>query len=398
MVLVAVVVAVAVAVVVLTVSRRSETRAPTAASVPGAQIGGSAPGSLVSAEPMPGFARSLVGSSMRSARVLYRSGSGDTSAPTVVSAAVFSPRRTAPPGGWPVIAFAHATAGIDEPCAPSYSDTLKGQVGVLDAFIRLGYAVAMPDYQGLGAPGVHQYLDARTAGLNTVDAVRALRATFPDISTRWGAYGGSQGGGASWAVAELGTRRAPDLTLVGAVAISPAADVSGLVDKAQARTLTPDQGPTFQAVVESLARTHPDVDRDDFRRGDAARDWDVLSACAGPLLDRRDAAVADLSVADLAPRTTAAADTVRRVLDSWALPQGPSTTPLYVEYGGRDTFVDPRWTTAALARQCALGGSVTYRLDPDRGHGDVPTEQALEWLARRFAGTPATSTCPSPGR
>ncbi|MCK5756629.1 MAG: alpha/beta hydrolase, partial [Mycobacterium sp.] len=319
--------------------------------------------------------------------------SGDTGAGTVVSGSVFTPRTTAPVGGWPVIAFAHGTTGVDTPCAPSLSDTLSEQVDAVDAFIRLGFAVAMPDYQGLGAPGVHPYLDARTAGLNTIDAVRALRSTFPDVSARWGAYGGSQGGGTTWSAATSAAGRAPDLSLVGAVALAPAADVSGLVDKATARTLTREQRPAFQAVVESLARLHPDIDRDDFRRGAAATGWASLTACSGPLLDGREAVVDALRPGDLAPRTPAAAARVRGLLRDWALPQGPLVAPLYVEHGARDEYIDADWTSEAVARQCRDGGSVTYRIDPDRGHGDVPTDDALRWLGERFAGMPVTNSC-----
>ena len=35
---------------------------------------------------------------------------------------------------------------------------------------------------------------ARTAGLNMIDAVRALRFTFKNVSNRWMALGHSQGG------------------------------------------------------------------------------------------------------------------------------------------------------------------------------------------------------------
>ncbi|GAA1891304.1 lipase family protein [Williamsia serinedens] len=390
-----VVVVVVAAIVTGVVVTRGDDRTAAPSPYPFARIGGDTPGSLVSAEPMPDFTRSLVGSSMRSARVTYRSSSGDTDAPTVVSGAVFTPRTAAPAGGWPVIGFAHGTTGIDTACAPSLSPTLLQQVGAVDAFVRMGFAVAMPDYQGLGAPGVHAYLDARTAGLNTVDAVRALRATFPDISTRWAAYGGSQGGGATWAAATLASSRAPDLSLVGAVAIAPAGDVTGLVDKAVSGTLTSDQRPTFQAVVESLARLHPDVDRDDYRRGAAASGWDALTACSGPLLDTRDAVVRSLRPGDLTPATPTAADRVRTRLRAWALPQGALAAPLYIEHGAQDTFIDAAWTRSAVARQCAEGGSVTYRIDPDRGHGDVPTDAALRWLGERFTDVPSVTSCSS---
>ena len=215
-------------------------RAAAPQPVAGADLSGTGAGSLVSATTMPavkGLPRGV-----RAARVVYRSTNGDTNEPTEVSGSVFLPAGDPPPGGWPVVSFGHGTTGLDEPCAPSLSDTLLGMVTFVDAFAKRGFAVAFTDYQGLGNPGVHPYTDARTAGLNMIDAVRALRHTHPgEISDKWAAFGGSQGGGAAWAAAEQAGPYASDLNLVGAVALAPAADVSGLVTKAGEGTMTRDQ-------------------------------------------------------------------------------------------------------------------------------------------------------------
>ena len=143
--------------------------------VAGADLSGSGPGNLLSAMTMPGFAASREGKLVRGCRVIYRSTSGDTGQATQVSGSVFTPEGTAPTGGWPVIAFGHGTTGIDEPCAPSLSYSLLGVSTVVVGYANLGYAVALPDYQGLGAPGVHPYTDARTAGLEH-DRLRARAA------------------------------------------------------------------------------------------------------------------------------------------------------------------------------------------------------------------------------
>ena len=180
-----------------------------------ADLSGTGPGSLVSAMTMPEVSRQSPQYRMNIARVVYRSTSGDGQA-TEVSGSVFVPRGDPPDGGWPVVAFGHGTTGIDEPCAPSLSKSLLGYTEAVGTLVSKGYAVALADYQGLGMPGVHPYTDSRTAGLNMIDSVRALRATFPDVSNRWGAFGGSQGGGC-----RLGGRRAsahdyaPELNLLG---------------------------------------------------------------------------------------------------------------------------------------------------------------------------------------
>jgi dienelactone hydrolase len=360
--------------------------------IPGADLSGSGPGSLVSAMTMPDFMRKTNAREMHAARVVYRSTSGDGH-PTVVSGSVFTPGIDPPEGGWPVVSFGHGTTGMNEPCAPSLSDSLLGYEQVVVALINAGYAVALADYQGLGMPGVHPYGDSRTAGLNMIDAVRALRATFRDVSKRWGAYGASQGGGAAWAADEQAGTYAPELELVGAVAISPPPDMTGLVDEAQHGALTNDQELVVLKIVESLARLHPDFNRDEYRRGAAARSWDVLLACAGPDMQLRTEAIKTVEPRDFASSTPEAADRLRNYLARWALPQQRLSAPLYVWYGGTDTFIDASWTAEAIQRACRLGGTVVVEFEKDKGHGEVNYVDQLKWLADRFAGKPVTNGC-----
>jgi pimeloyl-ACP methyl ester carboxylesterase len=359
-----------------------------------ADLSGTGPGSLVSADTMAGFDRTNYGRSVRAARVVYRSTSGDDGSSTVVSGTVFTPMGQPPPGGWPVVSFGHGTLGWQENCGPSLSPSLLGQIEAVEGFTKRGYAVAMADYQGLGSPGIHPYSDARTAGLNMIDAVRALRHTFDDVSNRWVALGGSQGGGAAWAAAEQAATYAPELTLLGAIGLSPAADVSGLVDKAMAGTLTEDQGPVLQGILYSLARLHPDLNLDDYRHGALTKYWDVLSSCGGPDVHARTAAAKQLGPDDLKPSTPAAAARLKDFLTRWALPQRKLSAPLYVEFGAEDTYIDPEWTVAAIKRACALGGSVTWHEEPNAGHADIDWTSALAWLDDRFQGKPVLNECP----
>ncbi|MDT5370700.1 MAG: hypothetical protein QOC62_5131, partial [Mycobacterium sp.] len=115
-----------------------------------ADLTGQGPGSLVSATTMPGVTRTFEGRGLEAARVVYRSTSGDTGAQTVVSGSMFLPKGKAPAGGWPVVAFGHGTLGIDNPCAPSLAPDLSSYIGLVRVLIKLGFAVAFPDYQGLG--------------------------------------------------------------------------------------------------------------------------------------------------------------------------------------------------------------------------------------------------------
>jgi hypothetical protein len=177
----------------------------------------------------------------------------------------------------------------------------------------------------------------------------------------------------------------------------PAANVTGIVDEAVANTMNNDQALAFQSIVESLARLHPELNRDDYRHGAAAKYWDLLSACSGPQVSDRAAAAAAVKPEDFTPANSAAADRLRDLLSAWALPQQPLSAPLSVTYSGRDTFIDQRWTTDAIARACALGGTVVWQLQPDKGHGDVDVSTRFGWLADRFAGKPAANDCRQKG-
>lgn len=299
-----------------------DTRADEPVAIEGAQVGGSEPGSLLSATTMPKFLAAANRPDLRAARVVYRSTNGDTGAQTTVSGSVFTPEGVPPPGGWPVVALAHGTTGLDEECAPSLTKDLWGLSDPVLNYVKSGYAVAMADYQGLGEDGGHPYMDSKTAGLNVIDSVRALRHALPGVSDRWLAFGGSQGGGAAWAADELAGSYAPELTLVGAVANSPAADVTGIVDKAEADQLSADQMPLFLTIVESVARLRPGVERGDFRSGAAASYWVPLLSCNPETSTYRAAQKKRLTPAEFAPRTAAAADGLRAVLAGWALPRG----------------------------------------------------------------------------
>ena len=166
-----------------------------------------------------------------------------------------------------------------------------------------------------------------------------------------------------------------------------------MVAKASQGTLTREQLPAMAVLIESLARRHPEVNRDDYRHGAAARFWDILVACSGPLVHDRTRAADAMQPSDLAPTTPEAAERLRQLLQQWALPQQPLSAPLSVLYGDKDEFIDAPWTTKAVAQQCAMGGTVTSRMQPGKGHGDLDIADQIRWLADRFKEKPATSDC-----
>lgn len=357
-----------------------------------ADLSGTGPGSLVEAKTIPDIDRSVPLGTI-SARVIYRSTSGIDGSRTEVSGAVFVPPGRPPRGGWPVIAYAHGTTGVNQECAPSLSPNLWGSIKGIVAFLRMGFAVTATDYQGLGAPGAHPYLEAKTAAFNVIDSVRALRAVSRDVSTTWSAYGGSQGGAAAWAANEQASTYATDLKLIGSASLVPPADISDYAALASAGEMTKDQQAAYIGILIGLQRTRPGFNLDDYRRGLAEEKWDVLSACFGPKADERAKIIYDLPAEDLMPATPEAQQRMFELLKEMSLPQQRAAAPMLVIYAGQDTFIPPQATAAAIERACAMGDTVQTIFQPDKGHGDVDGNVYLEWLGERLAGLPAPSTC-----
>jgi hypothetical protein len=89
-------------------------------------------------------------------RILYSSTDGvDGKAPNVVSGLLFLPRGGPPVGGWPLMAWAHETAGMADICAPSWVGYSTKVESFLNAWLAHGIAIVATDYQGLGTLGPH---------------------------------------------------------------------------------------------------------------------------------------------------------------------------------------------------------------------------------------------------
>ena len=377
----------------------AEATQPTPSPAPGMPLpgafGGQDPGSLISANTMPTLDRRLTGASSIAARITYLSTSGIDGSKQEVSGTVFAPVGNPPDGGWPVIAYGHAATGIRPECAPSLDPMLLGVSNTVAGLVKAGFVVTVSDYQGLGLDRTHHpYLDATTEGYNLIDSVRAARKLVPNVSDRWLAFGGSQGGQAAWAANELAAQYAPDLHVIGSASYSAPLAIDGFVDAAVDGTLTPEQRLSLLQILASLAAESPDFKLDDYRRGFASQNWDALVACKGPAVTNRDELANQLSNDDLKPVNPQAADVLRSRLQAMSLPRLPATAPILIIYGGQDQLIPPTWTDRALDAACRKGDVIQIELQPDKGHADVAGDPAFAWINSRFAGDPARNDCP----
>jgi len=338
------------------------------------------PGELIRVEPV-----TLRGHEDRGAmRVMYhtRDSFGRDIAATGV---VTYPLAGAPQGGWPVLSYGHGTSGLAPQCAPSRGSGGPPRFGVE------GVVVAA-DYPGLGPNGQrHAYLAGRSEGHSVIDMVRAARR-IPDAAAgaRWAALGVSQGGHAVLFADELAPSYAPELELVGTVAVAPGSSLDQVF---------PDDAPSLIATVTTMAlfgiaEEFAQIDPADYATPALLEAVSVLdTGCINEI----GIALAVLPfdqffVAD--PRLTEPARSVMFEND----PGRRSTSaPILLVQGTADVVVVPARTDALLDKLCALGGVVDLELLPGAGHDNAAVraseESIVPWLAARFAGAAAPSVC-----
>ena len=177
-----------------------------------------APGALIRSENLTGV--TLPDGAGAAIRILYGSTDGvDDAGPVAISGQILLPKGSAPPGGWPIVAWEHGTTGIADVCAPSWRGYLKRDRAYLTRWLEEGFAVVATDYQGLGTPGPHPYLLYRPEGYSALDAIRAaLKARGDVLRNEVLLVGQSQGSGAALGAAWLAPRYAPDVHVIGVVA------------------------------------------------------------------------------------------------------------------------------------------------------------------------------------
>lgn len=330
--------------------------------------------------------------------VTYRSTSGVDGSGTEVTGTVFTPQGVAPDGGWPVVTVGHGTTGVEDDCAPSAYPDLLGSRRLVTPLLDRGYVVVVSDLQGLGTPGPHPYLEPATAAYNLIDAVRAARNAVSGTSPRWAALGLSQGGQASWAAAEYAATYGDGLEFVGSANLSPAVDISAVIDQSGNVDLKVPQQVFIPSLLAGLAVLHPELNPDDYLHGTLAAQQETFLACSSDKSEQRLSVALQISPDDTRPVSPEAAARMKAWLTEIALPRQRATGPMLVVVGQNDPVIFARWTRAAVDRACALGDVVAFHERAGEGHGDSDSiPEAVEWLADRFAGVQAPSTCGGAG-
>jgi hypothetical protein len=316
-------------------------------------------------------------------RFLYYSRSAN-GAPVAASGVVLFPDHTPPPGGWPVIAWAHTLNGVARQCAPSLDRNLQ-HGPFLAMYVNLGYAVVATDYTGLGTNFRNAYADAVSNAWNVIDAIPAARSALPQLSARWLALGTGDGGAAVIKVAEL-EHDGKDANYLGSVAISPAADLED--EYGTSGKLSPD-APLFlaygiQTVFPQFELTHMLAEK-------------ALSAyqTIGKACVRSDRSANESAAQSLKPNWQTD-EIVQKFFRRNQLGHAPAQEPFLVING--DTSPTIQQTSKIVDRMCGQKDRVQFEkfvgFDSGEVIGDSVRDQ-MSWIEARFKNRATLNDCPS---
>ncbi len=352
------------------------------------QAANAAPGDVVSATPIEAPTHASAW------RVVYET-TGLNGEPRTVSGLIVVPNGTAPPGGRPVVSWAHPTTGVAESCGPSASRNRYLLLPGLSSMIAHGYVVAATDYPGLGTPGIHPYLIGVSEARSVIDIVRAARKFSPAAaSNRYVAWGHSQGGQAVLFVNQIAESYAPELHLLGVVAVAPPTQLKDNLHD----VIATDSGRILAAYTLVVWSQLYDTSMDDVtRRGSRPLIRLVAKQCA---LTRLSGSGVMLTAKLLTPNMVlpsfwTSKTWVNAAQENSADPNR-MTAPLLVAQGTADHLVLPSFTAAFVRAACASGARVELLHIDGGSHfwaGMDSADFAGNWIAQRFAAQPIPMGC-----
>jgi len=278
---------------------------------------------------------------------------------------------------------------------PSLLSAPTAGIPARNRIVIAGWVVIETDYSFAEKGGPHPYLIGEGEARATLDSIRAARHMSElTLDKRMVVWGHSQGGHAALWTGIVGPRYAPELEILGVVAIAPAANIKNIL----AMNVTMDKrfgaylalaysrfysDITFEQAIrpEALAAAHQIVNLCDFVPPEDSERIEALTATFdGPAL------------------TTSSNKALQARLEQNA-PDGPIQAPVVIAQGLSDNVVPPAATDAYVNERCSAGQRLEYWTFAGRDHFTIdqpgaPLEEVLiRWTTARFANEPSASGC-----
>ncbi|EJD6089230.1 alpha/beta hydrolase [Acinetobacter baumannii] len=304
---------------------------------------------------------------------------------------VFTPITPPPVGGWPIVVWAHGTTGVADACAPSKAALADSTKDLISKLLAAGYVVAAPDYEGLGTPGIHPFLNVKSEAFSITDAVVAARNYLSQrnllTSKKWVTVGHSQGGHAALGAAQYASRA--QLDYKGTVAVAPASNLRSILVDGEAQVAnapidikigTYAQLDTYTALVTAgIRNTQPSFDYGQvFTSQISSIAAQAENLCSGPLYGAFYEGMSNYAkdhngTLDGFTRTQPnfmAVPLVKTFLDKDSQPlQVKVTTPIIIYQGIADPTVPKLATDLLISNATAVGTKINNYVTGNWDHG-----------------------------
>ena len=337
------------------------------------------PGELMRAEP---FYEYLLPYTVSAIRILYHSRSSQEK-DVAASGVVLLPRGTAPPGGWPIIAWAHDLTGSARQCAPSLLKTLN-EGPLLSMYVGLGYAVVASDYAGLGTSFPYAVLDVPSNAQDVINSVAAARAALPQLGWKWLVAGYGHGSRVAVGVAEALPNSNKEF--LGAIGILGAANPPEFFEHLE-------QGPSYPMLIflaQGIKNQHPEFPVDDMLTRKGMTLYKILADSCEALSEQ----VPDSN--ELVKPGWQNNPYIKDFFSRNALGRKPAFSPVLLISGETSGDVPASLTAALVGQLCQQKDPVLFvnypGLNPSAVLGNSVGEQ-VSWIRARFSGQPAPSNC-----
>ncbi|MCZ3126587.1 alpha/beta fold hydrolase [Acinetobacter baumannii] len=304
---------------------------------------------------------------------------------------VFTPITPPPVGGWPIVVWAHGTTGVADACAPSKAALADSTKDLISKLLAAGYVVVAPDYEGLGTPGIHPFLNVRSEAFSITDAVVAARNYLSQrnllTSKKWVTVGHSQGGHAALGAAQYASRA--QLDYKGTVAVAPASNLGSILVDGEAQVAnapidikigTYAQLDTYTALVTAgIRNTQPSFDYGQvFTSQISSIAAQAENLCSGPLYGAFYEGMSNYAkdhngTLDGFTRTQPnfmAVPLVKTFLEKDSQPlQVKVTTPIIIYQGIADPTVPKLATDLLISNATAVGTKINSYVTGNWDHG-----------------------------
>ncbi|WP_278315373.1 alpha/beta fold hydrolase [Lolliginicoccus levis] len=350
---------------------------------PPAAASTASPGNIVKAEPLTLLLEIPTPDGILPAagtRIMYGSTDGNGQ-PTTVTGTYLDP--AVPwngPGQRPLVSLAPGTQGQGDQCAPSklasqliqYTPPLdlrgEYEIPFITAMLAQGIAVVVTDYQGLGTPGHHTYVNRLAQGHAVLDAARAAQQLPGTRITNNGPialWGYSQGGSAAASAAELHSTYAPELDLKGTYAGAPPADLAAVLREIDGTILTGAIGYAINGFTETYPEIKPVLESEINERG-ATMLRDVAGQCVAETALSYGFQQTSSFTRTGEPLSTVLDryDIAARILADQKLGTLDPSAPVLLQFGTADDLIPAGQVRQLAADWCSRGATVQLSENP----------------------------------